>query len=369
VAFDPLSSRLALSGNDPVIDILYLDIRQPLAEVVHRIRASIEDVAFDERGTSISVTTLDDTRLQIDVASRAVKRLPDVIKADDVTAVAERPGVQVTGYKDGRIVVEHDHDSTTLAGVKLSWVMTLRFSLDGKILAAGDNSGVIATWETKSWTLRHSWKTTNTAGASLAFSGDGRRLAVADAGTPRITMIDLRRNEATAFDGNCHRAFSVAFARDGTTLVTGCDDGSLELLDVETRERLGTLPDLEDPREPDYVKALARHPLQERFAAGTEDGRIMIWTLDPAVWKRRACRRANRDLTEEIPGWSGEPLVPCSALLKNAPSDEHRPDAERDLNAAPRIPDNVASVGASRANHQSVRAQAASAPLTKTLTD
>jgi WD40 repeat protein len=344
VAFDPRSSRLALSGTDPAIHVLDLDIRQPLAEVIHRIAASIQEVSFADGDRSVVATTLDNRRLKIDIASRRSEHLPDLPDEEDVTAMAEGNGVRVKGYKDGHVVVLRDMASTTLPGAKLSWIMTLLFSPDGKLLLAGDNGGRVVAWETATWKVCGAWQA-GAAAASLAFSSDGNQIAAVDAGTSRIILIDPRKNATAAFDGNCKRAFSVAFSRDGSTLVTGCDDGSLELLDVSTRERIGSLPDLEDPAEPDFVNALARNASGDRFVAGTEDGRIMLWRLDPALWMRRACRRANRDLTDPIPGWNGSPLLPCSALLKNAPSDDRKPDAEREEGRPPRIPSNVAELG------------------------
>ena len=72
------------------------------------------------------------------------------------------------------------------------------------------------------------------------------------------------------------------------------------------------------------------------------DGRVIIWTLDPAMWMRRACRRANRDFNQPVQGWTGPPLEPCSMLLKSTPSDEHAPDSEPDELPMP-LPDNVAT--------------------------
>jgi WD40 repeat protein len=233
--------------------------------------------------------------------------------------------------------------------------MSIAFNPKGDLLVAGDNAGSVAAWETKSWKLVRRWKTMNTAAASIAFAPDGKSLAIADAGTSRISLLDPQRAEIVAFDGVCKRAFSVAFAASGTRIVTGCLDGSLELFDAATHERLGSLPDDEDSAEPDFVNALARDPASDRFVAGTEDGRVMIWTLDPAFWMRRACRRANRDATATIAGWSGEPLVPCSAILKNAPSDEQKPDVRPPRDAAPRIPDNVAGHDAPDATGTPVR--------------
>ncbi len=250
----------------------------------------------------------------------------------------------MTGHKDGTVRVWRDGAMTLLAGAKLEHVMNAAFSPGGDVLVAGDNDGNVAAWDAKSLELIRVWKTAGTAAAGLAFSPDSRRLAVVDAGTARVSIIDFRDETATSFDGECERSFSAAFRGDGRTLVTGCNDGSLELLDVVTRERLGSIPDHEDPPDPDFVMDLARHPREERFAAGTEDGRVMIWHLEPAFWMRRACRRANRD-AEEIPEWTGDALVPCSILLKDAPPDIRKPDVERDENDSPRVPIDMAILG------------------------
>ena len=83
---------------------------------------------------------------------------------------------------------------------------------------------------------------------------------------------------------------SVAFL--GERLVTGCEDGSLELLDPAERQSIVRLPD-HDPGYGKQVNALAVHGAS--VAAGSENGRVMLWNLDPQWWMRRACRRAGTD--------------------------------------------------------------------------
>ncbi|MGZ8781855.1 MAG: WD40 repeat domain-containing protein, partial [Thermoanaerobaculia bacterium] len=351
VALEQGTSRVAFGGEDGRIHVLDVAMRQPLAEVVHRVRASIQDIAFDSGGGAVVITTLDDDRFRVDTTSRERVDLPPLQRSDDVTAAAEAAGVRLTGHRDGSVRLWRGSSATPLTGAKLDLVMTVAFSPDGDLFLAGDNDGNLASWNAKSLAFQRRWKTAGTAVASLAFSPDGRRVAVVDAGTARITVIDVRESTPKSFDGECERSFSAAFRSDGQTLVTGCNDGSLEILDVVTRERLGSISDHEDPPDPDFVMALARHPREDRFAAGTEDGRVMLWQLEPSFWMRRACRRANRDLAEEIPEWTGAPLVPCSRLLKDAPSDTRKPDVEPDDNEGPRIPINMAVLTALRAGN------------------
>ncbi len=341
LAFQSGTARLAASGIDPAIYVLDPTVRQRLAEVVHRVRASIHDIAFAPDGNSVIATT-DNTQLRVQLPSREIAPIAYAPPGDDVTTVADGPdGTRVTATGKTGITVTRHGTKTDLHGIKFSTVMSILFSPRGDILVAGDNGGLVAAWDMKSLTFLRSWKAHDTV-AWMAFSPDGKQLAAVDAGTGVITLIDPYGTAVTTFEGECDRVFSAEYVQDGTKLVAGCHDGSLELLDIATHERLGVIPDNEKRDDPDFVNAMARHPRDDVFATGTEDGRIMIWRLDPAYWLRAACRRANRDLDSSVAGWTGAPLLPCSQLLLNAPPDTRRPDVEQDEDAVPRIPLSIA---------------------------
>jgi WD40 repeat protein len=208
--------------------------------------------------------------------------------------------------------------------------MDLAFSPDGSRLVAGDNEGHVRAWNVDSLQILHTWNVPSAA-ANLAFSPDGRQIAIVNAGDGQITVLDPTRQEMPKpFLAQGCRAFSAAFRRDGRILTLGCDDGSLALFEVGTWQDLGRLRAYGE-----FVNALAPSPTENVIASATSDGRVLIWDLDELSWKRRACRRANRELPQTIPGWTGAPPNRCANLLDGAPPEP--PGLQLDLAPAERV--------------------------------
>ncbi|HEY0371397.1 MAG TPA: hypothetical protein VGD79_05325, partial [Thermoanaerobaculia bacterium] len=189
-------------------------------------------------------------------------------------------------------------------------------SPDGRLLAVSDKDGTIRLLNAQSKQFLRSWKTAKAA-ADVAFSPDGKRLASADAQSAEVTLIDVGQPGMSTFRGTCPRVLSVAFL--GERLVTGCEDGALELLDPAERKSIVRFPD-HDPGYGKHVNVLAVRG--GSVAAGSQNGRVMLWSLDPQWWMRRACRRAGPD------------AKPCRSL--GGPPALLAPDARPARRAPPR---------------------------------
>lgn len=383
VAFQPGTGHLTSAGDDPTIHLWDPGLFQPLARLVLHRRSSIQQVALSPDGGWLIAGDLNGRIFRVDLSSgdmedihletggdiggvaiagnhllwsgdEGVFGLWDLggkaeplnwqAEGTTITAVAIRHdgSAFATGGEDGRVSLwRRESDSGQFRETPLQtapersggWIMDLAFSSDGRLLAAGDNEKQILLWDTTS--LRH-LKTWQVPGGTvdLTFSPDDRRLAVVNGGSEQITLLDPQRDEVPQPKaGTCPRIFSVAFRREGHFLVTGCNDGSLEHLEINPWRSLGRLQAYGE-----FVYSLSPIRDGEIMAAGTSDGRVLIWDLDEESWARRACRRANRDLPEGI---RGVPSDLCNRLLRDATPELPGLRLESDPDVG-FLPDNVA---------------------------
>jgi WD40 repeat protein len=144
----------------------------------------------------------------------------------------------------------------------------------GVLLGVGTDGGGVLLWDVAASQLQQRLETT-AAVRSLAFSGDGRLLAAAEAS--RVQVWDVRSAASVAvLKGHEKQVWSVAFLPGGGpaggAILSGSQDGTDRVWDVDSgRERavfrwpLGT------------VRAVAAAPDGMTAAAGGENGSIVVW--------------------------------------------------------------------------------------------
>ena len=178
-------------------------------------------------------------------------------------------------------------------------VTQLAFSPDGQTLASGTLDDVIL-WNVGTGRPRGRPQ----PGSVSAFSSDGKVVAVAPApgaASPRtIVLRDMSTNQPVGeiTIGDADVVLAMAFSPDARTLAisnAGPGGPAFTFWDVARAERLG--PPMQWPGGRAFV--LAFNPDGKTVATGSEDGRLAVWDIDPASWRERACRIANRNLTYE----------------------------------------------------------------------
>jgi WD40 repeat protein len=160
----------------------------------------------------------------------------------------------------------------------------LVFSLDGRFLAAADDSKTLAemaarndlrrtirVWEVGARKETHVHTIEGELPVSLTFSADARALMAGGwKGSINLWPLD-GPGEASTFPGHSQQAGGVALLPDGKTLISVGDD--IRFWDVHTRRQTGNL----NPRAGAYRIALS--PDGRRFATAAGDGSISIWDI------------------------------------------------------------------------------------------
>jgi WD40 repeat protein len=194
-----------------------------------------------------------------------------------LVALADWPGASVWELATGRLLRR--------LGSGADLFMSLAFSPDGRLLAVGDgHSMTVRVWEVSTGQEQ---VPTGYGGrpflGALAFSPRGGLLAAAGpsprwgGGTvPEVLVRDVARGtERIHLAGHRRGTACLAWAPDGTVLVTGGDDAAVKAWDVASGRELLTLEWHEAP-----LRALTFSPDGRLLATAGADGAVKLWPAE-----------------------------------------------------------------------------------------
>jgi WD40 repeat protein len=113
-----------------------------------------------------------------------------------------------------------------------TWLTCVRFSADDRWVGAADSDGFIRVWEVASGRLL--WEKPKGSGRTLAFSPDGRTLAIGGYYNQTITLWDLKEGEE--IHELPQNARDLKFSKDSTMLAAGGRDRTARLWSPQTGE-------------------------------------------------------------------------------------------------------------------------------------
>jgi WD40 repeat protein len=87
----------------------------------------------------------------------------------------------------------------------------------------------------------------------------------------------------------------VAFSRDGQLIVSGSDDGTLQLWDANSGKQIGT-PFKGDQNEP--VTSAVFDPGTARIVSGVEYRPLRVWP-GPAAWHGVLCNKLTQNMSRQ----------------------------------------------------------------------
>jgi WD40 repeat protein/serine/threonine protein kinase len=171
--------------------------------------------------------------------------------------------------------------SSTLGNLQLTSTLCAGFSPDGKTLATQTYDSTFKLWDVATWRELISLKEYGSYYGAVAFSPDGRMLAVPYNSDLAVTLWDTSAlrdgrgdSPAATLAGHTEKINAVAFSPDGATLASGSNDTTIRLWNLATKRETACLTG-----HTSNVYCLAFSPDGRTLASGGNDGTVRLWNL------------------------------------------------------------------------------------------
>jgi WD40 repeat protein/DNA-binding SARP family transcriptional activator len=176
-------------------------------------------------------------------------------------------------------------------------ITAVAFSPDSRTLASAIRDGTVFLTHVPDGTTLHILTVASSPAfpTAIAFSPDGNTLATAGS-DGKVQLWDPHTGAARgpAWTAQGGMVLSVSFSPDGSMLATSGSDGTAALWDTSSAKQIGA--PLTGPPGPTVA---AFDPTGHTLATAFHDGTVLLWDVDPASWRARACAVAGRRLTPQ----------------------------------------------------------------------
>jgi WD40 repeat protein len=324
VAFSPDGEWLAAGQFDGGAAVYDARTRRQTYRIVGPSAATA--VAFDSDVKYLAVGAIDGTVQLFDAKSGAVVGRPLDVGQGAVWQLAFSPDARLLAIavdrngaggfnlqrRQGEVQLWDVDTSSRVGRIRpgAGSVLSMAFNGDGTLLATGSYKGRLDLWDVATQKQhRKSMHVADDGVPSVAFDPSGELVAGGGAiGPVRVWRVADQRPAFPPLAGHTGPVTGTAFDPAGTLLATTTPFGATRLWDSATGLGYGNEL-VASPRPSSATSSIEFPPFLGLRNAFSPDGKLlavagvetlaMLWDVDPAVWSRRACAIAGRNLTRE----------------------------------------------------------------------
>ena len=181
------------------------------------------------------------------------------------------------GDTNGEIHLRQVSDGKQILTLKghTNWVTSVAFSPDGHMLVSGSTDHTVKLWNINTGQCLYTLQEHENEVWSVAFSPDGSTLA-SGCDDQKIRLWNVQTGQCLrTFHGHTSWVLSVAFSPDGSTLASGCDDQKIRLWNVQTGQCLRTFHG-----HSNGIRSITFSPNGQILASGSEDYTVKLWDVN-----------------------------------------------------------------------------------------